>query len=182
MIDKILTHIAEGLNMYLGNFYEEPAGLVKVGEIGNTEETERDKLAVALLNIEREGAMGIGSGFQAEGKGFLQKFPPWHLNVYFVVAALFEGKRYEEGVKMLSESIAYLQQHPEVRLVNGKKYTIEPVSLNFQELTNIWSVLGGRYCPSVVCKVRMLTFDGDGFGRYVGRARKTNEGEAVGRK
>lgn len=56
-----------------------------------------DKMVVALLNIEREGAMGTTAGFQAEGKGFTQKMPPWYLNMYFVVAVMFEEKRYPDG-------------------------------------------------------------------------------------
>lgn len=35
-----------------------------------------NQMVVALLNVEREGAMGISAGFQTEGKGFLQKVPP----------------------------------------------------------------------------------------------------------
>lgn len=172
MIDRVLTHIAEGLGDFLGNLYEQPDRLAKVGEIGGEGgEQEMNRMMVALLNVEREGAMGGTAGFQAEGKGFLQKLPPWYLNVYFVVAAVFEGKRYGEGVKMLAHSIAYLQQHPVFSVEMGKKFMIEPVSLSIQELTNVWSILGGRYYPSVVCKVRMLRFEGDEISRMVGSVR-----------
>lgn len=172
MIDQVLTYIAEGLNGYLGNIYEETGGLAMVGEIGGEGgEQEMNRIVVALLNVEREGAMGIGGAFQTEGKGFLQKLPAWYLNMYFVVAAVFEGKRYGEGVKMLSDSISYLQQHPVFTPVSGGKFMIEPVSLSLQELTNVWSILGGRYYPSVVCKVRMLRFEGAEIGRMVGSVR-----------
>jgi hypothetical protein len=39
------------------------------------------------------------------------------------------------------------------------KITVEPVNLNYQELTNLWSVLGGKYYPSMVGKIRMVTVD-----------------------
>lgn len=172
MIDRVLTYIAEGLGDYLGNRYEEAGRLAKVGEIGgDSMEQEMNRIVVTLLNVEREGAMGIGGGFQAEGKGFLQKQPPWYLNMYFVVAAVFEGKRYGEGVGMLGDAIGYLQQHPVFSPGTGGKFMIEPVSLSIQELTNVWSILGGRYYPSVVCKVRMLRFEGDEIGRTVGSVR-----------
>lgn len=169
MIDKVLVHIAEGLDSYLGNLYEEPAGLAKVGELGGAEGEMPNQMVVTLLNVEREGAMGGTAGFQSEGKGFLQKLPPWYLNMYFVVASVFEEKRYVDGVKMLADSISYLQQHPVFFPGNGKKFMIEPVSLSIQELTNVWSILGGHYYPSVVCKVRMLRFEGDEFNRMVGK-------------
>lgn len=172
MIDRVLSYIAEELDSYLGNFYEVPAGIVRLGGFGGEEEKEeRNKVRVALLNVEREPAMGMTAGMEAEGTRFLQRFPAWHLNVYFVVAAVFEGKRYGEGVRLLSESIAFLQQHPMVRVEGGQRYGVEPVTLNFQELTNVWNVLGGRYYPSVVCKVRMVTYDGEGIGKTVERVR-----------
>lgn len=171
MIDKVLVYIAEGLDSYLGNLYEEPAGLAKVGGLGGEEGEVPNQMVVALLNVEREGAMGISAGFQTEGKVFLQKMPPWYLNMYFVVASVFEEKRYTDGIKMLSDTISYLQQHPVFSPVGGKKFMIEPVTLSIQELTNVWSILGGRYCPSVVCKVRMLRFEGDDVSRMVGSVR-----------
>lgn len=172
MIDKILIHIAEGLDDYLGNRFEEPSGLAKVGEIGAESGGKcEDKMMVALLNIEREGAMGTTAGFQSEGKGFIQKMPPWYLNMFFVVAAVFDEKRYLDGLRMLTASIAYLQQHPVVIPEKGKKFTVEPVSLGIQELTNVWSIFGGKYYPSVVCKVRMLRFEGDEIHGMAGSVR-----------
>lgn len=165
-------HIAEGLDVYLGNYFEEPSGCAKIGELGNAQdEGVDDKMVVSLLNIEREGAMGISAAHQTEGKGFVQRMPGWNLNIYFIVAAVFDGKRYRDGVKMLTAAIVYLQQHPVVILEGGRKFTVEPVTLGIQELANVWSILGGKYYPSVVCKVRMLRFEGDDIKGMTGSVR-----------
>ena len=172
MMDKILTSVAEGLEDYLGIYFEEPAGFAKVGNPYREEEgEEEDKMVISLLNIEREGAMGATKSFQAEGKEFVQKMSPWYLNIYFVVVARFREKRYLDGVKMLSAAIAYLQQHPTVSIQGNRKFVVEPVTLSIQELTNVWSILGGKYYPSVVCKVRMLKFQGDEIQKMTGSIR-----------
>lgn len=174
MIHRLLSFVADELNDYLGGYYEEPSGFAKVGEIGG-EDAEEDinKIIISLFNIERETAMGIGNVYQAEGSGFMQKSPPWCLNLYFVLAAVYEGKRYAEGLEILSESIVFLQQHGVIFPENGIRYTIELVSLNIQELTNVWSILGGRYYPSVLCKVRMLTMAGNEVKGTASRVRHT---------
>ena len=42
---------------------------------------------------------------------------------------------------------------------NIEKLILDMVSLNLQQLHEIWSVLGGRYFPSVVYRIRMVTID-----------------------
>ena len=37
-----------------------------------------------------------------------------------------------------------------------EKLVFEMVNMNFEELNNLWGVLGGAYFPSVVYKVRMV--------------------------
>ena len=171
MIDQILVYITEELNSYLGRYFDNPAGLAKIGILGVEGETDENKMVVSLLNIEREGAMGTTASFHGEGQGFVQKMSPWYLNIYFVVAAVFQDKRYMDSVKMLTTSISYLQQHPVVVLENGQKFAIELVTLSIQELTNVWSILGGKYYPSVVCKVRMLRFEGEEIRKTAGRVK-----------
>lgn len=37
---------------------------------------------------------------------------------------------------------------------------LEPITISMQELSNIWSILGGHYYPSILCKARIISFDG----------------------
>jgi len=39
------------------------------------------------------------------------------------------------------------------------KITVEIINLEFPVLSNIWSMLGGKYLPSIVYKFRMLNFN-----------------------
>lgn len=174
MIHDVLKTISVALGEYLGSFYDVPEGLAEVGVIGGSEDgTVVNKMVVSLLNIEREGAMGISSPFRGSGaKKVVQSAPAWHLNLYFVVAAVFEEKRYEEALKMLSDSVGFLQRNITLPVKGKQHYAIELVTLDLQQLTNLWSILGGHYYPSVVCKVRMLTYESREIRRSATRSGK----------
>jgi hypothetical protein len=42
---------------------------------------------------------------------------------------------------------------------SGITFSIEPINLSFHEQSNLWSICGGTYYPSIICKLRMLTVD-----------------------
>lgn len=176
MIYDVLSVITEKLNDYLNSFYDLPETLAVLSEPGGEEAEEgMNRMQVSLLNVEREGAAGFSTGFGSEaGNHVSKRTPAWHVNLYLVVAAVFEDKRYADGLKMLSIAVSFLQSQTVFVLPGGQKFTIELVSLSIQELTNVWSILGGRYNPSIVCKVRMLTFDSTEMRGVVTRVKETN--------
>ena len=162
MLYTVLTELTALLNEYLNAFYDVPEGMAELGSPDTSDEEPANKLLVTLLNIERETAMGIAGNYQpASGGTSAQKNPAWHLNLYFTVAAVFDKKRYAESLKALSKALGFLQQQSTLRLADGQAFSLEPVTANTQELTNLWSILGGKYYPSVICKIRKLTIDGN---------------------
>ncbi len=161
MIYTILAELTERLNEYLSAFYDIPEEIVSLGMPVSSGEEPVNKLQLFLLNLERETSMGIGSASRTDTGGRYPRYAPaWNLNLYFAVAAVFDEKRYADSLKLLSGALAFLQQSGTFRTAGGDTFTIEPVTLSIQELTNVWSILGGTYYPSAVCKLRMLTVDG----------------------
>ena len=65
-----------------------------------------------------------------------------------------------ESIQILSDSISFLQQNSILKLPDQGTITLEPVTISMQELSNIWSILGGHYYPSILCKARIISFDG----------------------
>lgn len=164
MLDRIFGHLIRSLEEYLSGYYEHPEGVVKLGAIGNEEGNETEgKMMITLLNMERETAAGR-NGNRKEGREYLGSKPPLHLNVYWLLSSAFKEEKYELGLKLLGYSLLYFQQHTAFRL-EGNLFTIEPVSLDFQGLANVWSVMGGQYYPSMVYKLRMLTLAGEEISR-----------------
>lgn len=174
MIHTVLNTLAEKMNEFLTSYYKRAESMVEVGAIEpTTDEESSDKIILSVINIERETTMGISTAYQKMSSTQVQqKSAPWFLNIQIMVAAVFAPKRYEESLKVLSDCISFLQQQSLIYLPGGQKIILEPVTLGIQELSNIWSILGGHYYPSVLCKARMLAFDGSEIKQIKPRIRE----------
>lgn len=112
------------------------------------------------INIERETAGGISSSMQRTTEGYIRQAPPLLLNLNLMLAAVYDEKRYAESLDILSDTLKFIQSVP-IFEVDGMAYTVEIVTLSSQDLNNIWTMLGGQYYPSVVCKLRRLVIDAE---------------------
>lgn len=171
MIQMAFKCISERMNEYLKGIYNTPEEMVIVSAIGQSQGVDlseiNNKVVLSLLNIERETAMGIGAGYNRMSSDLVRESkPPWHLNLTFIVASVFSEKQYLQSLKVLSNVLLFFQSQNVFTCSSSEqmgksnwKMTVEPVNLNYQELTNVWSVLGGRYYPSMAGKIRMLSID-----------------------
>ncbi len=56
----------------------------------------------------------------------------------------------------------YIRNNSQLTLPDsGNALAVEPVNLSLAELSNLWSICGGGYQPSVLCKIRVLNLSGD---------------------
>lgn len=173
MINTVLTTIIEKLKEYLDSFYEFPEEIAELGPIMSTGNGPVNKLCLSLLNIERETAIGIQGSYRETADSYLKTVPPWHLNLYFILAAVYEEKRYAESLKFLSTAIEFIQLHPYIEIPDGRKISMEPVTINLEGLNNIWGMFGGKYYPSIIGKLRGLTFDGNDITGTASKIQKT---------
>lgn len=158
MIHQILSYYTQLLQDYLFPFFPKAEGCAAVGFIGNSSEPKPNKLVVSLLSLERDAMHRSSSSSNAENGSFHGRMPVLYMNMNVMFASIFEEKRYSESLSVLSSTLLFLQSHTVFSYL-GVNYTVEVVSLSSQELNNVWSALGGQYYPSVVCKIRRLTFD-----------------------
>ena len=160
MINLVLTTYAVQMEQYMCSWLRQPEGLVEVGAIGVQDEDEPCKIVISLLSVERESASGVTAKVPlSSGRFTAGSFPLIYANLNIVIAAVFPPKRYRESLTFLSMAIAFLQATPYFTTSDGTKYTVELLSPTLQDQSNVWPQMGGRYCPSVACKIRRLTFD-----------------------
>ena len=126
-----------------------------------------DKVAAFLVNIEREDVptrtlQPIDAG--QDRVGVLQ--PPVHLSLMVMFAANFSGSTYTEALKLIANTISFFQSRPVFNHSNTPalddgidQLSIEIENLGLSDLSNLWGVLGGRYVPSVLYRLRMITID-----------------------
>ncbi len=171
MIDAAINHIASSINQHLMRVFDTPEDVVVVSNIleqdGTVATHVNNKIVVSLVNIEKDS---VPQGQQGGGVSPAQRTsvtnPPIYLNLYLMFASYFSGSNYQEGLKFLSNAISYFQgqsvfdRHNSPDLDrNIEKLVLDIQNLTMDDLSNLWGILSGKYLPSVLYKVRMVTYD-----------------------
>ena len=150
MIKNILTVFTTQLDEYLSRFHHQPEGLAEMGVIGNGTEALPGKMVVSLINVE-QGIVGGISGCSSNSN----TLPPLRADLNVMLAAVYENKRYAESLSVLSDTLKFIQTIPFLE-VEGELYKVDIISASTQDQNNMQALLGGKYYPSVICKIRGL--------------------------
>ncbi len=126
-----------------------------------------NKLVLTLVNIEKDTLpFRPASATRGRDERLLQTSAPLFVNLYLMMSANFGAGNYAESLKYISHAIAFFQQRPMFDQLNspGLDERIERLVLDIEnlpvpDLNNLWSLLGGRYLPSMYYKVRMMAID-----------------------
>jgi hypothetical protein len=165
MIQNVLPIIGSQLNEYLKTSFGEMDDRVIVTSIGNSSGAStidsENKITITLINVEEEKLIRNTGYNQFSGSN-----PSIYINLYVIFAANFPENNYREGLRFLSAVIYFFQgqhtfnpQNTPSLPAEVDKITVEIINLEFPVLSNIWSMLGGKYLPSIVYKFRMLNFN-----------------------
>jgi hypothetical protein len=90
--------------------------------------------------------------------------------VHLYLTLLFTSVRHQGGyglaLQSIQNTIAFFQRkyvfdHANTPALDAQieKLILEMISLNLEQLHQLWSMLGGRYHPSVAYRMRMVTID-----------------------
>lgn len=172
MIDRAMGFVVETLNGFLEDRHisDEPiaelSGLTTME--GDPPKDINNKIVMTVLNIEREAAAISSSPMpmrQTNEGGYVRTPQDLALNIYVMVSASFDD-RYRDGLRVLSGALGFFQSNPIItpashpNLPNGiQQLTFKMVNLDLQTLGHVWGVLGGRYMPSALYKIRLVTID-----------------------
>jgi len=122
---------------------------------------------ISLINIEENRISRDNNNYIRKDGGIIMKNPATHL----YLTLLFTSVRRTAGAYGLSlqdlqnvigvfqRKFVFNHANTPALNVNIEKLILDMVSLNLQQLHEIWSVLGGRYFPSVAYRMRMVTID-----------------------
>ena len=180
MIHTCLSFITNELNEYLkirtGSPTVDRVFLTSVATEGGGLMIPDKSVGVSLINIEEDRVYKDQKSSVINNSGNVERLnPEIKLNLYVLISANFQNTNendssddYVEGLKQLSFIISFFQARnvftPETSPnmagydLNLKKLVVELYSYSFEQLYNFWSVVGAKYLPSVLYKVKMLTF------------------------
>lgn len=171
MITPILKYIAEEIN----RFYDNPAtpmveSFVQLGNISQLENSSnssnadlRSKVILTVVNIDEEKTLKNNPHIVRQGETLVKRNPTVYLNLFTLFSCADDD--YETALTRISRVISYFQQKnvftaessvvpfPEA---HAEKVIMDLFSLNFEQVNHLWGILGGKYIPSVLYKLRLI--------------------------
>ena len=143
------------------------AELGNIGEIlaSNTHSADTN-IIISLINVEENRVSRDPQNYIRSGGELVLKNPAVNLYLTLLFTAVRDNGGYGLALQTLQNVIGFFQRkyvfdHSNtVNLDVGiEKLILEMLSLNLEQLQLLWSMLGGKYHPSVAYKVRMITID-----------------------
>ncbi len=174
MLDVAMKVITYQLNRYMQQRFDLDEDVVVLSTPFDSEGAvathANNKLVVFLVNLSKDTIPCANNRYVSASGGASSFVPsqPLYLNLHVVIASCFDAIRYTESLKYLSCAVSCFQQssvidrdtHPE--LSDGvDKLILDIENIGIHELSNLWGILGGKYLPSILYKVRMVTFVSD---------------------
>lgn len=171
MIDSAITHITSYLNQFLRRSFDLTEDIVVISNIVEQDGTVapgiNNKLVAFIVNIEKDTAPYRQlPGSPGGPDRAVITYPPVYVHVYLMFAGHFSGNNYQEALKFISQTISFFQRRPVFDHQNTPdldpqidKLILDIENLDIKDLSTLWGVLGGKYLPSILYRVRMVAFD-----------------------
>ncbi len=178
MIDKTLDFIRAQLNNYLQAKLsllpnEDAIILSNVSQLNESQpnsgggDNDPQNAFLSLINIEEDRISKSPENFvRAFDGSIVYKNPKIFLNLYVLFSVNLST--YTESLKRLSYIIQFFQYQNVFTPLTAPsipdgvdELIVDLMSLSYQDLNNLWGILGSRYLPSVMYKVRMIAINED---------------------
>ena len=167
MVDVLLDEVSTQLTDYfrlkgLAGLYKCTAGDVSIHDKNNdggNEEEISESIILSLVSIEEENVLKNNYPLRRSGSTIIQEKSAVYINVYLLFAAKYAN--YDTALKAISQVIYCFQANKRLVLTaNGEdqECILQLFNMGFENLNNLWTVLGGRYLPSVIYKARVLMY------------------------
>lgn len=163
MIDEALDFIYTRLKEYLESL-EEFTGDIKFDNIGSIDSI-KDKIILSLINVSEEKVMKNTPHYEKVNDRVFKREPPVFVNIYLLIT--FGVEDYKSNLTQLSKTIEYFQEShvytvnkfPELAAVGIKRLMFDLMTVDFEQVYNLWSVLGGSLYPFLMYRVRVLKIE-----------------------
>jgi hypothetical protein len=171
MIDGTISFIEETLSAYLKdkmNFKDDKvicSNLVE--QDGSIAIKEENRVVITLVDLDQEASLKNSNRQEMRPGGSMKSvFPPVNLNLFVMFSCMFASTNYKEGLKYLSHIILFYQgrplftntAYPQLNKFGIEKLSFEIYHPDYQARNNMWTILGIKYLPSIIYKVKMLSF------------------------
>lgn len=172
MLDQVLSAIVKLLNDHIANAEPE----VLLGNLALMDSSQQgagtnitDRVIMSVINIQEESTLRNNPAnkqiYDTAGlpRG-VSRNPGIYLNVFLLIGA--NKEQYSTGLQRISQVISFFQSNsiftethiPGLSNFGLDKILLDLYSASFEELNQLWGIMGGKYIPSVVYKMRLAYF------------------------
>lgn len=185
MIESVVKTLKDELVVYLdlvGGLDEPATNIVQVSHLfGSTGEPITKELGITLVNIEEDRINKANNPYVKTADGFNKVNPEIKLNLFLLFTANFDTN-YTEALKFISYVIRFFQSKSVFTTENTpgldpeiKKIIAELHPMSFEQQNYLWGMIGGKYLPSVLYKLRLLVVQEGLPVTNVAEIQETNE-------
>jgi len=167
MIYDVLKILETEASNYLEVVDSANATPVVIENIGNTDtvavDKMKDKITASLFNVSEEQTLKNTPRHERVNGEMIYKSNPAYLNLYVMFSA--NRTNYEVSLKNISSIIEFFQDKPvftntntdiTITDVDEFKFKVDLYSLQPEQLSYTWGVLGGKVLPSALYKVSVI--------------------------
>lgn len=164
MLKIALSYVLSALNNYLGGAPD----VATLGNIAFAQDSAGDhasmknQLVLSVVNVEEDKISRDPLPYRHQGDTIYYQQPAVHLNLYLLFCANFDN--YEDALTALGKVIEFFQQKSYYTPENTTdlpagidKLIFDLFNISLDQVHHLWSMLGGKYLPSVAYKLRLLT-------------------------
>jgi len=174
MIAESLKFLGEEVNKYLNLKIPNPmptearlvVSNISLSSDANADITPdiKDKAVLSLINVEEDRIAKQQENYTKSDLSTVYKSPPLYLNLYILFS--MNRKKYDDSLNLLGAVIQFFQyQHVFTPITHPgldsriQRIVVDLHNMSFEQTNHMWSILGGKYFPSVMYKIRQVTID-----------------------
>jgi len=147
---------------------------IALWESGSDDASRIDgKVVMTLLKLEEETTLKNIPNYKIKDGKTEYRNPPVHLNLFLLISANCES--YDKSLRSISKTIQFFQGKKVFNSANTVynrnnvsfdvfdqfRFVLELYTPSFEELNNVWGILGGRQLPSVIYRIQLIQIEQD---------------------
>jgi hypothetical protein len=131
------------------------------------------KVVLTLLKMDEEATLRNAPNYQIRDGKTEYHNPPVNLNLYLLVSANCET--YDKSLRSISKTIQFFQgkkvftstntvynrNNVSFDVLEQFRFVLDLFTPTFDELNNVWGMLGGRQLPSVIYRIQLIQIEQD---------------------
>lgn len=167
LVYQVFDFLKNELNSHFRNSRRWNENKVVISGLGNKSGTTAESsntLSLSLIQISQEPTLKNYNPNTKNGLTFQKQSRPLTFHIDFILSA--NTLQYEESLKLLSEAILYFQSNSAFNHTQNstlfdqiERLSISVLDLGFNELSNVWSMMGSHYLPSIIYRCRTITIN-----------------------